>query len=267
MRRFTQDVLPQVRAAAVLVGTPGRSQKITARLQDEKGRVISYLKYAEKDVARKMLQREREMLSSVPGNLAPTPLKHGAMGKGEALLITTLTGSTLPATLPPAGGVLDFLNSLAVLPAVPVEAHPWVRRIREQSKPELDSCFEAMAGKDWAVVIQHGDFAPWNLLRRPDGTIGAIDWEWGTSESFPYLDLAYYVLLTLKFIYRWAPPKAAEYTIRYLSQQAQLELDVVQARALIRLTAHDVCKRSLEAGGAPDTSFQMWWRAVWESRV
>jgi hypothetical protein len=260
---FTQDVLLRARAAAVLVGTSGSSHKLTARLQDEKGRDVGYLKYAETDVARQKLRQERDVLSGIPDDLGPKLLKYGAMGEGEALLMTPLTGKNLPATLPPAEGVIGFLDSLAVLPPVPVEAHPWMRHAREQqSDSELVSCFEALSGKNWPIVIQHRDFAPWNLLRRPDGSIGAVDWEWSILEGFPYLDFAYYVLRTASLLYRWVPPKAVEYAGRYLSQQPEFGLNNAETRALIRLTAHDVCQKSLEVGRKPDP----WWLAVWESR-
>jgi hypothetical protein len=35
----------------------------------------------------------------------------------------------------------------------------------------------------------HGDFAPWNLKLRSDGTLGAVDWEHSVPDDLPYLDL------------------------------------------------------------------------------
>jgi Phosphotransferase enzyme family len=264
---FTQDMLPQVRTSAVLVGASGLSQKITVQLQDKKGRVAGYLKYAEKDLARERLRQEREILSGIPSGLGPEPLKYGAMGNGDALLITPLEGRRLPAALPPAGGVVEFLSSLTVLPPVSIEDHPWVRRAQEQNEPELDSCFEAISGKNWPVMIQHGDFAPWNLLRRPDDSIGAIDWEWGSLEGLPYLDLIYYILLTSALIYRWAPLKAAKYAAGYLAQQPQLGLNTIEARVLTRLAAYDVYQRYQRVRQTPANSLQMWWGTVWESKA
>ena len=52
--------------------------------------------------------------------------------------------------------------------------------------------------------------------------MGAIDWEYGTLEGFPHLDLAYYVLQTSDVIYRRAPLRAAEYAAKYLAQQPEL---------------------------------------------
>jgi hypothetical protein len=39
------------------------------------------------------------------------------------------------------------------------------------------------------AFIEHGDFAPWNLKRLRDGSIGAIDWEWSLDRGLPCQDL------------------------------------------------------------------------------
>jgi len=249
------------------VGTPGPAQKITAQLRDDNGGVLGYLKYAEKDAARKRLRQERQMLCSIPEGAGPELLKYGTMGNGEAMLTTPVSGKPLPATLPPAGDLTDFSTSLAPQP-VPVAAHPWVRRIRERSTPELDIWFEALTGKEWSVTIQHGDFTPWNVLRRSDGTLGAIDWEYGTLEGFPYLDLAYYSLQTSALIYHRSPSRAAEYTAQYLAGHPRLALSNVEARALTSLAAYDAYRKFQEDGHLPDTNhLQRWRRAVWQDSV
>jgi hypothetical protein len=262
---FTHDVLPQATSVVVLVGTPGPAQKLTAQLRDDNGQVLGYLKYGEKEAARKRLQQERRMLSCIPEGTGPELLKYGTLGDGEALLTTLLPGKSLPATLPPARDLTDFLTGLAVLPPVPITNHPWVRRARNRSQLELDPWFEALTGRDWPVTIQHGDFAPWNLLRRSDGRLGAIDWEYGTLEGFPYLDLAYYVLQTSALIYHEAPLRAAEYASKYLARQPQLMLRSVEARALVSLAAYDAYQGFREDGHLPTTNnLQMWRRAIWE---
>jgi hypothetical protein len=265
---FAQDVLPQATSVVVLVGTPGPAQKITAQLRDDNGRVIGYLKFAEREAARKRLRQERQMLSSIPSWVGPELLKYGPLGNGEALLTTIVSGKPLPTTLPPARDLTDFSMSLANLRPVPVAVHPWVRHIRELNTPELDPWLEILTGRNWPVMIQHGDFTPWNLLRRPDRTLGAIDWEYGTLEGFPYLDLAYYVLQTSALIYRQSPSRAAEHTAQYLARQPRLALSGVEARALTSLAAYDAYHKFREDGHLPDTNhLQRWRRAVWEDSI
>ena len=42
-------------------------------------------------------------------------------------------------------------------------------------------------------VCEHRDFAPWNILVAPDGTLGALDWESSDLRGFPVLDLLYFL--------------------------------------------------------------------------
>jgi hypothetical protein len=261
---FVRNVFPQVGSAVILVGTPGPTQKITVRVLGRRGEVLGYLKYAEKEAARQRLGRERRILCDLPGKVGPTVLKFGTFGGGEALLTSALVGTRVPATLPPSEGSRNLLTFLATSPLVPLEAHPWVRHVWGQVGPELDGWLEILADKRWPVAIQHGDFAPWNLLRRPDGTLGAIDWEYGTLKGFPHLDLAYYILQVSALIYRHAPSKAADYAATYLSQQRHLALSRVEAQMLTRLAAYDAYLKSREDGQPEDAVLQTWRRAVWE---
>jgi hypothetical protein len=261
---FAQDVLPELSSAVVLVGTSGPAQKITAQLRDAKGRILGYLKYAEKDAARRRLRQERKVLSELPFGVGPKLMKFKPMGDGEALLCSALPGELLPATLPPPDDAAVLLGSLTVSPPRPLEAHPWVVHLQSRGQHGLDSCLETLAGRDWPVAIQHGDFAPWNLLRRSDGALGAIDWEYGTLEGFPYLDLAYYVLQTSALIYRQHPLSAARYTAGYLKRQLTLGLDSAEAQALTRLAAYDAYLKATEDGQPESASLQAWRWEIWE---
>jgi hypothetical protein len=262
---FTQDVLPGAIPALILVGTPGPTQKITVQLRNREGEILGYLKYAETEAARKRLWQERRMLSSIPKGIGPEPLKYEALGNGEALLSSLLPGKPLHATLAPTEGLLDFSMSLAVHPPVPMTAHPWVQHVSGRS--ELAPWLEVLAGKDWSVTIQHGDFVPWNLLRVPGGALGAIDWEYGTLEGFPLLDLAYHVLQTSVLVYHQEPLKAAEYATKYLSGEPRLALSRKEARAVTSLAAYDAYLKFLEDGHPSDGYHQRWRRAIWESSV
>lgn len=51
-------------------------------------------------------------------------------------------------------------------------------------------------------VIRHGDFARWNLLRRPDGRLVVLDWEWGHEAGMPGIDLVHYFLQDARLVLR-----------------------------------------------------------------
>lgn len=59
-------------------------------------------------------------------------------------------------------------------------------------------------------AVRHGDFARWNLLRNPDGSISAIDWEWGHPEGMPGLDLVHYFLQDARLVNRLPGSQAIE---------------------------------------------------------
>lgn len=263
LKEFTRDALPRLASAVVLVGTPGPAQETTAQLWDEKGRILGYLKYAEKAAARTRLRQEWSVLTNLPDGVGPLPLKLGPFAEGEALIQSPVPGRPLPVTLPPPEDLVDLLGPLVVFPPVPLETHPWVRRMRERGAPELDAWLEPLLGKSWPVAVQHGDFAPWNILRRTDGALQAIDWEYGTTEGFPHLDLAYYVLQTSALIYRRTPLEAARYASEYMSQHPTLMLEKTEAQALVRLAAYDAYLNSSEDGQPSETGLQAWRRSIW----
>jgi hypothetical protein len=270
LEEFIQGVLPQAVSAVVLVGSDPLNEKLTVQLRNEKGGILGYLKYAEKKVARRRLDQEHSMLSTLPKGLGPEVLKYGTLGNGAALLVRPLLGRPLLPTLPPPEGVAELVLSFVISSPSPLEAHPWVQRIREQrsnDRIELDACFEALADRHWPVVVQHGDFTPWNLRQSPGGAIKAFDWEYGTLEGFPYLDFAYYALQTSFLIYRLTPAKAAKRAVRYLTNEPRFALSRTEALALVRLAAYDAYHRFSEDGVGLDRTEQPFRRAVWENRA
>lgn len=260
---FVRGTLPRPASVVVLMGTPGPAQKITAQLRDGKGRVLGYLKYAGTEAARRRLRQEWRVLSNLPGDIGPEPVKLGPLGDGLALLQSAVGGRALPAALPPPEGSTRLLDSLVLSPPMPLDEHPWVCRMRGSGPTEPEPWLRTLAEREWPVVIQHGDFAPWNLLRGTGGALRAIDWEYGALEGFPYLDLAFYILQTSALIYRRAPLDAARYAVEHLSGQPDLALSRSEALALTRLAAYDAYLKSAEDGHAPDTRLQAWRRSVW----
>lgn len=265
---FAGDLLPRLDSATILVSESSAVQKVTVQLRDEKRRVLGYLKYVEQGVARNRLRHEHHVLCSLPKGTGPEALKYGPLGDGEALLMSPILGKKLPVTVPPARSVVDFLTSLVASPPVALEAHPWVLgTLEREGDAALQDCFEALAGRLWPITIQHGDFAPWNLLQKPEGEIGVFDWEYGTLEGFPYLDHIYYILQTTALINRWAPAKAAQHAVRYLTSEPRFGLSTAEAQALTRLAAYDAYHTFLQFGQVEDTDLQVWRRAIWKGAV
>lgn len=264
IKDFVQSVFPDVRSAVVLAGAPGPTQKITLQLWNKHG-VLGYLKYAEKPAAVARLGKERYMLSALPLGLAPTLLKYGCMGDGVGLLQTAVLGKHVQATLPPPMGICRFLQTFTTSPPLKLEAHPWIILQLKHHGSFISRWVEALAHREWPVVFSHGDFVPWNIFSTKESNYLAIDWEYGTLEGFPYLDLAYYILQLGCLLYRWTPQSASDYAIRFLTDGADAGLTEQEAQALVALAAYYALQSSLEDGKNPSDSTQIWWKAVWET--
>ena len=262
---FVRDALPETTSAVALLGTIGPTQETTVQLRDDGDRVLGYLKYAEKEAARRRLKHERFMLSNIPDGIGPLPVKAGTLVGGEALLKSVVPGSPVPATLPPPQGLLRLLESLVVSPPISLDDHPWVHRARRDEVAVIDTALKILEGKRWPVVVQHGDLTPWNMLKGADGKLRAVDWEYGALEGFPLFDLIHYIFHTSALIYRWAPLKSARYAAKYLVERYDPALSGAEAWALVRLTAYDDYSKALEDGQPPDAGMQPWRRQIWKS--
>jgi hypothetical protein len=96
------------------------------------------------------------------------------------------------------------------IPGVIAPAVHWVRPWREQLamataaltptrdardvdvEEALDVAVALAQGTEEDGPVVHGDFAPWNALRTPDG-VALVDWESGRFELDPMYDLAHFV--------------------------------------------------------------------------
>ena len=269
LRTFVGDAVPGVETAAILVGTTGPGRKFTVALWDDARRLVGFLKYGETALARSRIRNEFRMLGEIPEGVGPRAIKFGPLGEGLALLATPIEGRHLPAGLPPSRLVLPFQESLQEhAPPVSVDRHPWIRALVERIDGEVAPPLkwaEALSRRTWAVVFQHGDFAPWNLLCGRDGSLRAVDWEHGTTDGFPHADLAYYIIRVGALIYRWKPDRTLSWGVRYLGSQPTLGISPAEAEAIIRLTAWHSYQQGLEDGYPPDSMIQSWWRTLWSA--
>ncbi len=72
-------------------------------------------------------------------------------------------------------------------------------------------------------VICHGDFARWNILRRPDGSLVLLDWEWGHRDGLPGIDLVHYFLQDARLVMRLSSNGAIQWTQAALSRPSCCE--------------------------------------------
>ena len=255
-----QDLVPW----AVLVGTKGPAQKITVELRTPESEIGAYLKYGETDAAQKRILREHVVLRVLSSGLAPEPLYFGPVGEGMGLLVSAVRGKPVAARAYLPESVVRYAASFPVSGYCAAEAHPWIARLLAHGGGQVEKWLRALGTREWAVLPQHGDFAPWNLLQNGQRRVRAIDWEYGVSEGFPGIDLAYYLLQVGALIHRWSPEKARVHAARALTRTSWPGVDFDEAEAIVRLAAYGAYLDSIEDGHATDEPLQAWRRAVWE---
>jgi hypothetical protein len=258
---FLSDVMPGIESVSVLMGSPAPTQKVIVQVWDGEGRVVGYVKYAEKPAARQRLEHEHRVLAELPRDVGPQVLKYGSLGTGTAMLITPLPGQLLPPSLPPDPNLSHLCRRLITGRPVPVDDHPWL-----QGCLKSDECtvawIDELRGRTWPVAVQHGDLV-WNLQRAHDGTLRAFDWEYATLEGFPGQDLANYLLQVAMEMNKWSPEKSHPLVLDYFMENAWDEVTRPEALSILRLAAFDVYRKFEQDGYAPDSPEQSWRRTFW----
>jgi hypothetical protein len=262
LQEYLADTLPNVAACAVLVGVAHQAQKLTVQLVNLDGSVAGYLKCAASPGARQRIRNEYLLQCELPPGAGPRALKYASMGGMDALLMEPVQGRSLRAALPPPEELPAFADSLSTSARYPLQLHPWVCGRDLAVQVEVESILAELSAREWAVVWQHGDLVPWNLFRKAEGGLTAIDWEYGCNEGFPGMDLAHYVLQLASHIHRWAPVRSRDYASRYLLE-AGLDVNSREAGAIVKLTAYLAFQHARVDGYSPDAPMQVWRRLVW----
>lgn len=266
VREFVHDLLPTISSLVILVGTSSPTQKLIIQIWDQH-RVIGYLKFAWSQAACKSLEREHEVLRALPTGFGPTVLRFGEMGSGKGLLLTPVSGKALSTRLPPTRAVWYFVRSMETSRTVSIDAHPWIRNLRLCSTTDcVDPWIDRLSSRKWPIAYQHGDLAPWNLLHSPHGILGAVDWEYGAIEGFPYVDVIHYYLQVSLLIYKFSPHKAKHFVVHFLSHQLS-GFSQSEIAALVNLSVFSTFKQAAQDGHSDFSYYQAWRRAIWMSGI
>jgi glycosyltransferase involved in cell wall biosynthesis len=266
LKEFLEDVYPTARVRAIQVGSNASVQKYTLQLEEETGQIVAYVKCAGDPLARKRLNHEFTVLSSLPGDVGPSPVKYGSVAGYDALVLKAVQGRRLRSTPALSAPLRIFSRSLLMPRNYSLESHPWILT-QTSCSGEVARLFEKLVHRQWPVAIQHGDLAPWNLIEGRDGQLTAVDWEYGLECGFPGLDLAQYVLQVARLIYRWHPEKARQYAMAQLLHENQMDLTPNEAAAVVAIAAHQAYQNTADEGYLPTDWAQLWRRAIWEAAI
>ena len=259
---FVGDLFPYARVTAALVGNPGPMERITAEIRAPDGTIVAYAKHAVGHAAISRLVRELEMLVALPSGIGPELLRHAPLDRGLVAVLRPVRGRRCGATLPPPPGIFEFLGSLTGSVAHWPEEHPWLRATREVNDIVVARAVKALQGRPWPMAVLHGDLAPWNVIDTGAG-LQCVDWEFGTVQGFPHIDVAYYMLQVAALVYRLPPRLGAWYARRVLTV-GRPGLLHSEAAAVVRLAAlHGFHENDVD-GVDRNAKLQRWRRAVYD---
>lgn len=248
LKDFLGEESFQISSVSVLGTQRAGFGAVTVQIRDETGRTRAYLKYAEHPQALDRLHREDSMLREIPEGTGPAVLKAGTYGEGFAILKDVVPGRPVRLKIPPQPEIENFLDALPSRGDFSVEDHPWIRGLHQNEgfeKEGLTEALDALSNRKWPAVLQHGDYAPWNLFVA-SGKVRAVDWEYGTTDGFPRMDIAHYLLQITALVYRFKPADAARYITEYLVERGKdmsPPLTSREARAIVRLSAYNAYVR------------------------
>ena len=245
LEAFLKDHFPQPILPVVMLGTPGPTQKVIMQLWHPSRGIVAYLKYAEKEKACLRLEKEYHVLSKLPSDIGPRPLKKDNIGNGKGLLITPVQGKPLSVKLPPHPKIEPLLQQLYSSKKMAIDAHPAIRSLYLRNTEQVERWIDVLGQRKWEIVIEHGDFAPWNILQSASGSISVIDWEYGNHQGFPFLDLLYYFFQISFLVKHWSALKATNYIKAYLKNKIvpgyeDREITALLIRLLILWLMHEL---------------------------
>ena len=189
----------------VHVGTPGDHQKLVCLLVDRQtSRCAAIVKFPLAQSAIACLKREYATLVQLADegrDIAPRPLRADA--ETRFTVQTYVDGRSAGTALGEAH--VDFLAGLVqsdrriALEVVRAELQAQrdkleaAGRLSPSTRKTVDGALNRHSWKGSVPLVRsHGDFAPWNLKRCPDGRIRAVDWEDSAADELPCLDLYHY---------------------------------------------------------------------------
>ena len=259
---------------AISSGTPppAINRKISLAVLAAGGRVRAYAKLpGPGEISRNHVRREAEALARLgrhPGRpLAPRLLFAGDAGGRYLVVSAPLHGR------PPGPDLTDdHSRFLAALRSDRVTCAAdtalaralWDRRPLLAARPDLARALHELMPVLGAVRLAsatvHGDFAPWNLRRTPNGLV-AFDWEYAQTDGLPLIDQTHHLLAVGYLLRRWTPEQACG-RLAAAAAASPLGLPQPTARALQRTYLLDYVLRLFSEGHGDDYPRVAWCREI-----
>ena len=199
----------------ILLGSPEhRVRRAIASYRNEGQWEVAKISF-EKEGAH-LLKEEAAALEGLGKLAVGVPRLLGLHRAGDATVMRMdyLSGKRIASG--ESGQALKLLDSwITDLAPVPIRSFPeWpaIEKALLETK-NSEKVLGLLCDEKLCTVICHGDFARWNLLKQPDGSLMALDWEWGHAGGMPGIDLVHYFLQDARLVERLKPSEAIRSTI------------------------------------------------------
>ncbi len=206
---------PTLFTAAVYVGIPGPTQKITIQLMDDRGCVLGFAKYADKPRTQALIANEARMLEVIPENVGPRLIHCTPFLEGELSVQTPLPGrARKPSSRLDAAQMRLVERLIQPEEAYVISKHPFIESLYARAGGRtgiLEGIIANLDDSEWPVAWMHGDLSPWNM-HWWRGDYLAFDWEYGREAGFAYLDAAH-TLIQFAGLIQHTDPRQAKRTI------------------------------------------------------
>lgn len=196
--------------AGVMLGSPEhRVRRAILSYMTENGWEVAKIAFGVEGAG--VLEPEAEVLALLAGKANGVPRLLGLHRSADATMLRMpyMTGKQLrPGESTDALALLDgWISQAEAKPIQSFTEWPAINSALGNSK-EGKRALTWLSKMRLRPVIRHGDFARWNLLRQPDGSLIALDWEWGHPAGMPGLDLVHLFLQDARLVERLAPGDA-----------------------------------------------------------
>lgn len=171
---------------------------------------------------RKVIDAEATVLKKLPQVLSGKPQLMGLHESSEFTMLRMTFEKGQPIAMGDASEALDLLKAWRC-------SHQIVLASNFPEWKEICAALQAVNAGDDLIAelenqmlipsVRHGDFARWNLLRRKNHSLVVLDWEWGSLNGMPGLDLVHFFLQDERLVNNLPHREALVTTCEKLRQQ------------------------------------------------
>ena len=180
---------------AMLAGNPNtKGQRCVFLVFDAQGKPAVVIKAGAGPDAKRLITQELDFLKQAPRDLPGIPKAQSVFANDRLSAFAMDFYQGVSPRFNDLSSVHKILNAWAAAERISTVAElPVWKRLLTEAASNLSPKARELGGKTLGTVIQHGDFAPWNIRVR-HGEWMVLDWERGEASGLPVWDWLHFVI-------------------------------------------------------------------------